>query len=251
MDSQRTITWPERLDDVHEQHPFSDAPASSEVAGAYVRQGARSHLSLADLSSKDVAPGNAPVATPARAASELPAVSLDLVQVPTTAPGVFEEVANPTQPAVAPEVSEDLADPTQAAVAPPGVSEDLADPTQAAVAPGVSKDLADPTQAAVAPGVFEDLADPTQAAVAPGVSKEDLADPTQAAVAPGVLKDADEVQPASPCPESVSLAIRSGSESGSPDLLACKVGQIQVRASGFSLSWYFGLQASAFPRTKY
>ena len=185
MDSQRTITWPERLDDVHEQHPFSDAPASSEVAGAYVRQGARSHLSLADLSSKDVAPGNAPVATPARAASELPAVSLDLVQVPTTAPGVFEEVANPTQPAVAPEVS------------------------------------------------------------------EDLADPTQAAVAPGVLKDADEVQPASPCPESVPLAIRSGSESGSPDLLACKVGQIQVRASGFSLSWYFGLQASAFPRTKY
>ena len=183
MDSQRTITWPERLDDVHEQHPFSDAPASSEVAGAYVRQGARSHLSLADLSSKDVAPGNAPVATPARAASELPAVSLDLVQVPTTAPGVFEEVANPTQPAVAPEVSEDPADPTQAAVAPPGVSEDLADPTQAAVAPGVSKDLADPTQAAVAPGVFEDLADPTQAAVAPGVSK-DLADPTQAAVAP-------------------------------------------------------------------
>ena len=97
MDSQRTITWPERLDDVHEQHPFSDAPASSEVAGAYVRQGARSHLSLADLSSKDVAPGNVPVATPARAASELPAVSLDLVQVPTTAPGVFEGLADPTR----------------------------------------------------------------------------------------------------------------------------------------------------------
>ncbi|CAE7339651.1 PU1 [Symbiodinium sp. KB8] len=222
MDSQRTIAWPETLQEFVAEQP---APLSSATEGGYFRQGASSNLSLGHVEAKDVAPCNVPVATPARAASVAPAVSEDLAD-PTdvaVAPGVSEDLADPTKAAVAPGVSEDLAD--KAAVA-PGVSEDLAD--KAPVAPGVSEDLAEP---AVAPGVSQDLADPAQLAVAPGVLK-DLAD---RAVAPGVLKDlADpvaprvsddlgEATPATPRPESVSLEIASSSQPPSPELLALKV----------------------------
>ncbi|CAE7461590.1 abcF4 [Symbiodinium sp. CCMP2592] len=37
MDSQRTIAWPERLDDGHEQDAFADPPATSEAVGGFVR----------------------------------------------------------------------------------------------------------------------------------------------------------------------------------------------------------------------
>ena len=227
MDSQRTIAWPETLQEFVAEQP---APLSSATEGGYVRQGASSNLSLGHVEAKDVAPCNVPVATPARAASVAPAVSEDLAD-PTdvaVAPGVSEDLADPTKAAVVPGVSEDLAD--KAAVA-PGVSEDLAD--KAPVAPGVSEDLAGP---AVAPGVSQDLADPAQLAVAPGVLK-DLADP----VAPEVSDDLGEATPATPRPESVSLEIASSSQPPSPQLLALKVGHIPVWASRFSFASYFGI----------
>ena len=90
-----------------------------------------------------------------------------------------------------------------------------------------------PSTASSCPGVLKDLAD---RAVAPGVLK-DLADP----VAPRVSDDLGEATPATPRPESVSLEIASSSQPPSPELLALKVGHIQVWASRFSFASCFGI----------